>query len=112
MAAQNSKDKLSGNVFQQPGGEPFAAGDLLDDASFPTPSGEDYLNSLPQSAAPLIPLIKRYAQGTMPLPSDADKRDPRLLRLIQMAGQYDPSLTVDGFTSRAAANAPSGPDVQ
>ena len=110
MAAQNSTDEMSGNVFQQPGDGSFAAGGLLDDPSLQTLSGEDYLNALPDNAAPLIPLIKAYAQGTVPLPSDDDMRDPRLLRLIQMAGQYDPSLSVAGFTSRAAAanNALSG----
>ena len=47
----------------------------------------DYLNSLPQSAVP---------------------------QRIQMAGQYDPSLTVAGVTSRAATtkNATSGQDMQ
>ncbi|MGA7711001.1 MAG: hypothetical protein WCA81_03805 [Rhizomicrobium sp.] len=106
MAAQNSTDAKT--VLQQSGDRGGPAGDLLGDRQ--SLSGEDYLNSLPQNAAPLIPLIKGLAQGTISVPSDM--RDPRLLQLIQMAGQYDPSLAVAGFTSRAAAakNAPS--DVQ
>ena len=83
-------------------------------ASWTPLSGEDYLNSLPTSVAPFIPTIKGYSDGTMPMPSAAEMRDPQTQQLLDMTAQYDPSFKSASYSARAAAQngAPIGQNVQ
>jgi hypothetical protein len=116
MATLDPADVKSGAVVPRQGDVvglySYVNGDPLNNASYQPLSGEDYLNALPPSAAPLIPMIKGYAAGTLPTPAATDMRNPQLLQLLQMARQYDPSFTVAGRAAAPATNAPSAQDVQ
>ena len=102
------------NIGDRLNGYQFLGGDPSQAASWAPLSGEEYLGSLPPSAAPFIPAIKGYSDGSMPMPSAADMRDPQTQQLLDMTAQYDPSFKSASYSTRAAAQngAPIGQNVQ
>lgn len=95
-ASQPPKVGQAMNGYRFLGGDPSAA------TSWEPLHGEDYLKSLPQEAAHLVPLIKKYSDGDMPVPTAAALRNPQVMQLIEMATQFDPSFSAADYPSRAA----------
>jgi len=83
---------MNGFVYQ--GGDPKMAN------SWKPLTGDAYLKSLPATALPAIPVIKAYAEGRAPMPTQAAMRNPQVMQILQMTQQYDPTFSAQDYATR------------
>lgn len=89
-------------VGQALNGYKFLGGDPKMASSWQPLSGDEYLKSLPSSALSMIPMIKMYSNGDMPVPTGASLRSPQMAQLMEMTSQYDPSFKAEDYATRVA----------
>lgn len=82
-----------------PDGSSGAGASSLTAAEQANLSGEPFLKTL---APPLATMIKKYANGELPIPTGAALRNPQMQRMIQMVAQYDPTFDAINYGTRAA----------
>lgn len=63
----------------------------------PVGTGDDFLKSLDPGTAGLV---KAYADGRMAFPGGAAMRSPRMMQLLSLVSQYDPSFDATDFNAR------------
>lgn len=80
----------------------YLGGDVKTATSYEPLRGEEFLKTLPMNMQSVVPIIKKYADGDMPIPTRAALSNPRVAQVLEMVAQYDPSFSAADYQSRAA----------
>lgn len=80
----------------------YLGGDFKSPTSYEPLRGEEFLKTLPMNMQNMAPLIKKYADGDMPIPTRAALSNPKVTQMMEMVAQYDPSFSAADYPSRAA----------
>lgn len=92
--------EVTGGVPQLGDGLPsIPQGDATGNAPgvFNTPRNEQYLQTLPPT---MQPFVKAYAEGRMPVPTQAAMRNPAVMQILEATHNYDPSFDASNYQAR------------